>query len=335
MIDRSVLPIPRDVQHIFEAASMHYGVIQCVSDPKNRGRCLIECPSMSDEGAKNWVGWCDYAGMPHGSNEQNGDMGLWWPPVPGQLVLVGFEGGNVKKPFYIPGGPWKDDDPYLPKEVVNTKERGASINHIRALKSPFGHALVMDDNPQDEGMYLCDWTGSSFYWMNPSKEGKVSESGECAKSNLKEGGNRGDKLACAGTSSKPSELTATGEVCTGYADVNGQGYMCRAKDNDGQVAIWAGKKMGDVTCSIVFDTHSKSIILTAGETQMTISGEAEAIYVTKQMIWEAPYDKSWTDAIKKKFGYVKDFFKERYSSSGSNSGGSSGGGGTSSGGTAV
>jgi uncharacterized membrane protein YgcG len=58
---------------------------------------------------------------------------------------------------------------------------------------------------------------------------------------------------------------------------------------------------------------------------MTISGQAQAIYVTKQMIWEQPYDKSWTDAIKQKFGYVKAFFKERYSSGGS--GGSSGGGG--------
>lgn len=311
-IDQSVLPQPKDVQHIFEASCLHYGVIQCTADPKNRGRCLVECPSMSDEGENNWIGWCDYAGVPHGSNNQNGDHGIWWPPVPGQLVLVGFEGGNPEKPYFLPGGPWAESDPYLPKEVVNRKESGASINHVRTIKTPYGHTLCMDDNPQEEGMYLCDWTGSSLFWMNPSKEGKIKQSGECAKSNLKEGGNRTDKLAPAQTASKPSELTATGEVTTGYCDVNGQGWMCRAKDDAGMVAIWAGKSPGDMTCSITFDTEDQCVIISAGETQFRIDGKANACYATTQMIWECPVDKSYIDSIKEKIGHVKDFFKSLY-----------------------
>ena len=284
---------------------------------------------MYDEGKENWTAWAEYVGMPLGSSKQGGDHGIWWPPVPGQLVLLGFEGGNPEKPYFIPAGPWKDQETLLPKEIISRIQQASdgAINQIRVIKSPSGHTICMDDNPNEEFMYICDWTGAMQYWASPSKNGKVEQAQQCSESNMKEGANRGDKLALSGNAVSPGE-TKDQEFTNGFCDPSGQGWMCRSKSDGGMMAFWCGEGVGDLACSIVMDTFTKSITMTAGETQFVLDGEKGAIFVTRQMIVERPYDDSLIESIKNRLTQLKNVFKNLYSSSSSasSSSGDSGGG---------
>ena len=166
-MENSVLPTTADILDIFQSSNQHYGIIMCVDDPLCKGRVLVECSTVYDVGAGNWTGWTQYCGIPTGSNQRQGDMGLWIPPVPGMLVLLGFEGGNEQKPYCIPAGAWAaNGKPYIPTDAANL---GKNALKCSVWKSQAGHTVCMNDTGAAEGMYICDWTGAGSFSMAPGK----------------------------------------------------------------------------------------------------------------------------------------------------------------------
>jgi len=94
-------------------------------------------------------------------------------------------------------------------------------------------------------------------------------------------------------------------------DLNGQGILFFAKDDEGRVAIFAGKEKGSINPLILLDAKNNRITLTAGSTQLTIDGKLEHIYGTSHIIWNQPLIKV-KDTVKNMLKKVSDHFK-RYS----------------------
>ncbi len=304
MTESNVLPVPMDPNQFIMATALHYGIIRCIDDPEVRGRVLVECPGAFDEGAENWSTWAEWSGNPIGSSEKEGDMGLWWPPVPGLFVLLGFEGGNPAKPYCIPCGAWGDGKPYIPKDAQSQKKKAL---HMRVLKGEAGHTLLFDDNGKQEAMFLVDWTGAGVWSMCPGKEEDSKSSSPCTASRMRKGKMRETKSVMAQTAPKPSEVIEGGTAVTGNTDLNGQGVIKIAKDGEGAVIIMASSELGKVGPSIVLNSKSKCIFLTAGDTQLVIDGTNGHVYTTSSIIENQPKEDVETP-IKKALKAVKEFF---------------------------
>jgi hypothetical protein len=301
----TILPVPNNPIHMFRVSQLHFGIVKSVDDPEKRGRVLVECPGMFDEGADNWTTWAEYGGMPIGSNQQQGDMGTWWPAVPGLFVNVGFEGGNPSKPYAIPAGAWADGGkPYIPKEAQNAGVKGV---HMRIFKSEAGHTLFFDDNGKQESSFLVDWTGAGSFSASSGTKEDEKNSGTCTASKMRQGERREAKTAMAQTSKKPSEVVEGGKGITGHLDLNGQGWICVAEDDKGKVHLFACKEKGKVGPSVSLDAGNNCIRLTAGKTQLTIDGKAGHVYTTSTIIWNRPFFD-----ITKKIGEIVDAIKEKF-----------------------
>lgn len=307
MIEHSILPIPKDPIHFFQSGNLHFGIVKSVDDPALRGRVLAECPAVFDTGPENWTGWCDFFGAPTGCQSFKGDMGIWWPPVPGLLVIVGFEGGNPKKPYCFPAGAWADNgEPFLPLDARVQKKKSI---HIRMLKSEAGHTLLFDDNGTQEGMFLCDWTGAGWFSRSPGKKEDEKSSSPCTASRMRKGAMRGGASAFNGSSPKPSEAIKDGVAIIGQLDLNGQGILQVAQDGDGVLFLFACKEKGSIGPSIVIDSKGNQILLSAGETQLVVDGEMGHVYTTSHIVWNQPY-RDVVKSIQTVLKAVSDYFKK-------------------------
>lgn len=283
--------IPADPVHMLQVSSLHIGIVRDLKDPEGRGRVKVECPSLNYEGKENWLNWCEVISMPVSTVYAKGDFGQWWPLVPGQSVYITFKSGDYLQPCCFPGPAWSEEPEkigaeYIPSEakVIVDKDLRKGTR-IRVIKSEAGHSIVMDDNGKQETMHIVDWTGSGFFWattgtQEDDKENKGDES------RWRKGKRRGSKNAMAQTCSSPSELAENGTVVTGFLDVNGQGWISVAKDGKGIFSMFAGGSPGECDPSIILHSEDQAIYLTAGDCQEQIRGKENAIYVTKQMIYD-------------------------------------------------
>lgn len=295
------LPITNNPNQILQQSTFHLGVVRDVKDPSGRGRVRVECPSLWDKGEKNWSYWCEICAFPVGSSYRDGDHGIWWTPVPGERVLVGFIAGEHHGAFCIPGPPWQvepgEKQEIIPLEAKKITDRDVREGtRIRQIKSEAGHTWFMDDNGKSECMFVCDWTGAGLFFDAPGKKEDVKEE-KNGPSYFRSAERRMTRTAFAQTSKKPSEIIEGGTAFTGLMDLNGQGISLLAKDDKGLVAICANKEKGENGPSIILDADNDMILLTAGETQLQILGKKGYIAVTRQIILE-------TQLIK-----VKEFFQ--------------------------
>ncbi len=288
------IPIPREAHHILQGASCHVGVVKDLKDPLRKGRVRVEIRSLLEDGDyRNWSNWCEMSWLPMGGSAGNGDMGMWWCPVPKELVTVAFPGGDYyASPIVFPFSAWnasKDDK----SEMIPAEAKVYSDNdvrqgtRIRLLKSEAGHTLLMDDNGKAETLALLDWTGAGHFSVAPGQTEDQQEQ-KNDESKYRKGEVRGVKSVMAGTSWKPSELIAGGVAITGEVDLNGQGIYRWAQDDKGRVMILSAKENQDIGPSIILDADNNCIILTAGETQFVVNGAAGLLQGTRHIIQEKP-----------------------------------------------
>lgn len=281
--------IPLDPAHLLQAAAFHFGIVRDVKDPSGRGRVRVEVPSLLGTGKDNWSNWAEVLGVPVGSAEEKDDSGFWWPMVPGQAVFMSFIAGDYFQPFVVPGPVWQEEEgekkAMMPREarVVMKKKDVRESTRVRQLKSEAGHTLLMDDRGESELLAFVDWTGSGFFSIVPGKIKDEKEEDE-QQSKPRKGERRKNKSVFAQTSKKPSEILKTKEQISGIQDMNGQGFLSVAKDDEGIVSFFSAKKNGEVGPSIILDSAEDRIILTAGQTQMQILGKEGLIRVTRQII---------------------------------------------------
>lgn len=149
-----------------EMASRYYGkyrgwVVEN-EDPEGRGRLRLAVPAvLGKEGVTGWALPC----LPFGGIA---DQGLFTVPEPGAQVWVEFEAGELSKPIWT-GTFWQTKD-----DVPEEAQREAPT--ARVLKTPAGHALVMDDEEDAEQIRLVHPEGTELL-MDEKGSVKLTDGG--------------------------------------------------------------------------------------------------------------------------------------------------------------
>jgi uncharacterized protein involved in type VI secretion and phage assembly len=123
-----------------------YGVypalVTDVKDPDNQGRVRVTLPWSPDADGGSYEAWARLATLMGGANR-----GSWFVPDVEDEVLVGFEGGDPRRP-YVLGGLWNGGD--APPETMD----GAGNNDRKALRSRNGVKITLDDANGRERLVL-------------------------------------------------------------------------------------------------------------------------------------------------------------------------------------
>ena len=275
--------------------SFHVGVVKKVNDHEGRGRVRVEVPGLRGTGEENWTDWIDVTGNPIGgqNGSPKGDTGIWWPLQPGQSVIVGHMTADPDSLFCIPGFAGQSQDGENQQNVPTECKSCETGDHrdptkIFQLKAPDGSMLKFDTREGKESLELVSRKGSGLKIIEPSKltadpEQKTGES-KYRKSDF-----RDKKTSFRGDADSPSSLK-NNEGITRIQDIGGNSMTMHSKDGQGIVAIQANPSNSSTTGpSLVFDSKSNSIILTAGNTQLIINGTKGQVEVTKQVIQEKPF----------------------------------------------
>ena len=123
-----------------------YGVfpasVSDIKDPDGMGRVKVTLPWSPDTGNDRYEVWARVATLMGGNNR-----GSWFIPDPNDEVLVGFEGGDPRRPYVI-GGLWNGRD--NPPESMD----GAGNNYKKVIRSRNGVKVTLDDHDGQEQLIL-------------------------------------------------------------------------------------------------------------------------------------------------------------------------------------
>jgi uncharacterized protein involved in type VI secretion and phage assembly len=119
-----------------------YGVFTAtvvdIKDPDGMGRVKVILPWSPDTGGARYEVWARLATLMGGNNR-----GSWFVPDVNDEVLIGFEGGDSRRP-YVLGGLWNGKD--SPPESMD----GAGNNYKKVLRSRNGVKVTLDDQDGQE-----------------------------------------------------------------------------------------------------------------------------------------------------------------------------------------
>jgi uncharacterized protein involved in type VI secretion and phage assembly len=123
-----------------------YGVfpasVSDIKDPDGMGRVKVTLPWSPDTGTDRYEVWARVATLMGGNNR-----GSWFIPDPNDEVLVGFEGGDPRRPYVI-GGLWNGRD--NPPESMD----GGGNNYKKVIRSRNGVKATLDDHDGQEQLIL-------------------------------------------------------------------------------------------------------------------------------------------------------------------------------------
>ena len=117
-------------------------LVEEIVDPDGQGRVKISLPWAPDLGGGGYEAWARLGTMMGGSNR-----GTWFIPDVDDEVLVGFEGGDPRRP-YVLGGLWNGSD--SPPESMD----GAGNNYTKVICSRNGVKVTLDDTDGQEQLVL-------------------------------------------------------------------------------------------------------------------------------------------------------------------------------------
>jgi uncharacterized protein involved in type VI secretion and phage assembly len=123
-----------------------YGVypalVSDIRDPDGQGRVLVTLPWSPDLDNSRYEAWARLATFMGGNNR-----GSWFIPDVNDEVLIGFEAGDVRRPYVI-GALWNGRD--NPPESMD----GAGQNLRKVLRSRNGVKVTLDDADGREQLIL-------------------------------------------------------------------------------------------------------------------------------------------------------------------------------------
>lgn len=123
-----------------------YGVypalVSDIKDPDNTGRVKVTLPWAPSANGARYEVWARLATMMSGNNR-----GTWFVPDVNDEVLVGFEGGDPRRP-YVVGCLWNGSD--SPPETMD----GSGQNNKKVIRSRNGVKVTMDDQSGQETLIL-------------------------------------------------------------------------------------------------------------------------------------------------------------------------------------
>jgi phage protein D len=142
------------------------GLVTNNKDPENMGRVRVKFPTLSDEHESAWARVVSFGG--------GAERGMMLHHNVNDEVIIGFEHGDLRKPFVL-GGVWngKDKPPVGPDGLL---EQGSSRQWV--LKSRAGHLLTFDDatETKDSGVTIKHKDGTTMLRMTADKVELISNS---------------------------------------------------------------------------------------------------------------------------------------------------------------
>jgi uncharacterized protein involved in type VI secretion and phage assembly len=115
-------------------------VVTDLADPDGQGRVKVKLPWSPDD--TGYEAWARLATMMGGSSR-----GTWFVPDKDDEVLVGFEGGDPRRP-YVLGGLWNGSD--SPPESMD----GSGNNYKKVICSRNAVKITLDDTDGTEQLIL-------------------------------------------------------------------------------------------------------------------------------------------------------------------------------------
>jgi len=121
---------------------LYPALVSDIVDPDNQGRVKIKLPWAPDTDSSSYETWARLAVLMGGKNR-----GTWFIPDVNDEVLVGFEGGDMRRPYVI-GALWNGSD--SPPESMD----GAGNNYKKVICSRNGVKVTLDDTDGQESLKL-------------------------------------------------------------------------------------------------------------------------------------------------------------------------------------
>jgi len=141
-----------------------------VNDPQKEGRVKVCLPRLPGKPESGWARIAQPAAGP--------GRGMYWLPLVGDEVLVGFERGSVSHPYVI-GCLWNGKDKPM-KNAFNPD------NTTRMIQTASGHLVILEDKDGEEKIIIADSSGKRTVTFDvkakkfivEAKEGDVEISAE-------------------------------------------------------------------------------------------------------------------------------------------------------------
>ncbi len=136
------------------------GIVTDNEDPEELGRVRVKCPTLTEDHESNWA---RVIGTGAGSSR-----GFDCLPEIDDEVLVGFEHGDIHRP-YVLGGVWNGKD--APPESVGDSVSGGKVR-LRTFKTRTGHTLQFieeDGSGSQAGVHITSVYGHQIYLNDSDK----------------------------------------------------------------------------------------------------------------------------------------------------------------------
>lgn len=148
--DRGMWSMLQDLPDRKPNLGLVIGIVTNNNDPDGLMRVRVRFPWLSDSDESAWA----RLSTPMAGK----DRGMMCLPEIDDEVLVGFEHGDIHRPFVI-GGLWNGvDSP--PLSQSSALDGGGQVNK-RMIKSRSGHIIMLDDTAGGEEITIVDKTGSN------------------------------------------------------------------------------------------------------------------------------------------------------------------------------
>lgn len=180
---------------------LYPALVSDIKDPDGQGRVKVVLPWSPDTGSGRYEAWARLATMMGGKNR-----GSWFVPDVNDEVLIGFEGGDPRRPYVI-GGLWNGSD--TPPESMD----GAGNNYRKTLRSRNGVKVVLDDTDGQEMVELSTPGGQKITLKDgPGYVEVIDSNGNSVKLD-----SSGVTVNCA---AKVNVSASTVEISAGMVTVN-------------------------------------------------------------------------------------------------------------------
>lgn len=134
--DGSLLSLLMPKLHLQPGQTLMVGIITNNKDPKGWGRVKVRLPTLTEQHESNWA---RIVALGAGQSR-----GFDWLPEVEDEVLVGFEHGDIHRPYVI-GGVWNGKD--KPPEPVEQSVQNGKVQ-LRTIKTRQGHTIQFVDEAQ-------------------------------------------------------------------------------------------------------------------------------------------------------------------------------------------
>ncbi|MGB3641728.1 MAG: VgrG-related protein [Rivularia sp. (in: cyanobacteria)] len=144
--------------HLQPGQTFLVGIVTNNKDPEGWGRVKVKFPTLTEEHESNWA-----RVVALGAAKQRGFDCL---PEVNDEVLVGFEHGDIHRPYII-GGVWNGKD--APPEKIDDTVVGGKVR-LRTIKTRTGHTLqfVEEDKGSSKKGIRIQTTGGHKIYLNDS-----------------------------------------------------------------------------------------------------------------------------------------------------------------------